>query len=215
MAIELPGELTWVMGLLGLNWPQVNEDQVREFAGHVRDFATNIDSTRRDVGDTVERMGEHYQAASYDLLVQRWAQMSSGHMAELVRVCHAAAAVMEVVADAIVAAKIAVIAELGFMAAEFVASQAAAVATLGLAEAGEAVLIEAGKKAVNAILQQVEQQIVGELMEAACGPLEQAVEQAVNGLVFKGVAAALGQLGDRCSIWSKVLRRVESGMEYQ
>lgn len=191
MAIELPDELVWVMNLIGVNWPQVNEDKVREFAGHVRQFASNIDSTHQAATGTVRQMAEHYQAASYEQLVERWAAMSSDHMNELVMVCNTSATVLDVAADAIVAAKLAVITELGIMAAEFVATQAAAVATLGAAEAAEALLIEATKRVVNALLQQLEQQIVGQLVEQALGPLEQVVERAVSGLVFQGVQAAL------------------------
>jgi hypothetical protein len=192
LAIELPDELVWVMNLLGINWPQVNEDQVREFGQHLKEFGSNVDGTHMAVTNTIQQMGQHYQADSYQVLVERWAKMSSDHMSELVQVCNAAATVMDVAADAIVAAKVAVIAELVAMAAEFVADQAAAVVTFGAAEAAEALLIQATKAIVNGILQQVEQQIVGELMEQACGPLEEAVERAISGMVFKGVEAALG-----------------------
>lgn len=187
----MPDELVWVMNLLGLNWPQVNEDSVREFAGHVRQFASNIDSTHQDATATIQQMSEHYEASSYEQLVERWSQMSSDHMTELVEVCNTVATVLDVAADAIVGAKLSVIAELGIMAAEFVADQAAAVVTLGAAEAAEVLLVEATKKIVNAVLQQVEQQIVGELIQQAVGPLEQVVERAVSGLVFQGVQAAL------------------------
>ncbi|GAA0667168.1 hypothetical protein GCM10010193_18450 [Kitasatospora atroaurantiaca] len=138
MAIELPSELIWVMDLLGLNWPQVNEDKVREFADHVRKFATNIDSTHETATATIRQMAEHYQADSYQQLVERWTKMSNDHMSEIVQICGTVATLLDVAADAIVAAKLAVITELGIMAAEFIAAQAAAVATLGVAEAAEA-----------------------------------------------------------------------------
>ena len=192
MAIELPGELVWVMNLLGLNWPQANEDKVREFAGHVRDFGTSVDSTHQAASDTIRKMGEHYQANSYEQLVATWSRMSDSHMTELVGACRVTAVALDLTADGIVAAKLSVITELGIMAAEFVADQAAAVVTLGAAEAAEALLVEATKKIVNAVLQQVEQQIIGELIEKAVGPLEQVVERALGGLVFRGLEAALG-----------------------
>src|SRR6202023_590649 len=113
----------------------------------------------------IQRMGEHYQANSYEQLVASWARMSNDHMRELVDACEVAAVALEVAADVIVGAKLSVITELGVMAAEFVADQAAAVVTLGAAEAAEALLIEATKKIVNAILQQLEQQIIGDLIE--------------------------------------------------
>lgn len=191
MAIELPGELVWVMNLLGLNWPQANEDKVREFGGHIRDFGRNLDGVHQSVTDTVQQIGQHYQADSYEQLLANWSRMSNDHMRELVEVCEIAAVAMEVAADGIIAAKLSVITELGIMAAEFVADQAAAVVTLGAAEAAEVLLVEATKKIVNALLKQLEQQLISQLMDATLGPLEAAVERAISGLVFKGVEAAL------------------------
>ncbi|MFJ1796139.1 WXG100-like domain-containing protein [Kitasatospora griseola] len=191
MAIELPGELVWVMDLLGFNWPEVNEDKVREFAGHVRQFATNVDSTHETASAIIRQMAEHYQADSYGQLVERWTAMSNSHMDEIVQVCGVVGTVLEVAADAIVAAKLAVITQLGIAAAELVAAAATAVATLGVSAAAEAALIEVTKRVVNQILQEVEQQIIGELVSRAIEPLEGVVERAVSGLVFKGVQAAL------------------------
>src|SRR2546421_8753996 len=120
VAIELPDGLVWVMDLLGLNWPQVNEDKVREFAGHVREFAANLEKSHGAASDSIKAMGEHYQAASYDQLVEKWSQMSSSHMTELVDVCNTAASVLDIAAVAIVGAKMAVIAGIIVMAAEFI-----------------------------------------------------------------------------------------------
>ncbi|MFD0329205.1 hypothetical protein ACFQZC_16045 [Streptacidiphilus monticola] len=117
-------------------------------------------------------------------------------MSELVQACEFTAAALEIAADGIVAMKLAVITELGIMAAEFVADQAAAVATLGAAEAAEALLIEATKKVVNGLIQTAEQELIGALINEAVGPLEQTVERALAGLAFKGVEAALGTPGD-------------------
>ncbi|MFB7666200.1 hypothetical protein ACFC1R_19965 [Kitasatospora sp. NPDC056138] len=192
MAIELPGELVWVMDLLGLNWPEVNEDSVRGYAGHVRDFATNIDRTHQEASATIQQMGEHYQAASYEQLVERWARMSSDHMDELVQVCNAAAVALEIAADVIIGAKVAVITELGIMAAEFVAAQAAAVVTLGAAEAAEALLVEATKRVVNALLQKLEDEVIGILVEKAVTPVEEAMERALGGMVFRAAEGGLG-----------------------
>lgn len=192
MAIELPDELVWVMNLIGVNWPQVNEDKVREFAGHVRTFAGNIDSSHQAATATVRQLAEHYDADSYRQLAARWTAMSSDHLTEMIQICGAVAVALEVAADAVVAAKTAVLVELGVLAAEFVADQAAAVLTFGAAEAAEVVLIEATKRVVNGILQELEGQLVADLTAKAVAPLETVVERALRGLVFEGVDAALG-----------------------
>ena len=191
MAIELPGELVWVMDLLGFNWPEVNEDKVREFADQVRQFATNIDSTHQTATAIIRQMSEHYQADSYQQLVDRWTKMSADHMDELVQVCNASAIVLEVAADAIIAAKLAVITQLGIAAAELAAATAASVATLGIAAAAEVALIEVQKRVINAIIREVEDQIVGMLVAQAVDPLVGVVERALTGLVFRGVEAAM------------------------
>jgi hypothetical protein len=109
----------------------------------------------------------------------------------MVEVCGAVAVALEVAADAVVAAKTAVLVELGVLAAEFVADQAAAVLTFGAAEAAEVVLIEATKRVVNGILQELEGRLVADLTAKAVAPLETVVERALRGLVFEGVQTAL------------------------
>jgi uncharacterized protein YukE len=193
MSVELPGEVVWLLNIIGVNWPNVDEDQVRAFGGHVRDFANNIDGTHQAASSTIQQMGSAYSGGSYEQLVATWARMSGDHMSELVDACHVVAEALDVAADAIVAAKVAAIAELVAMAASFVADQAAAVVTFGAAEAAEALIVEAGEKLVNGLIQQLEQQIMGQVITAAVEPLEQVVERALGGLVFKGLESALGE----------------------
>ncbi|MER5639610.1 hypothetical protein ABT095_21960 [Kitasatospora sp. NPDC002227] len=192
MSIELPSELVWVMNLLGLNWPDVDEDELRAWAGHVREFAAGLQGAHEDSHEMVQGLAESYQGASYEALVERWDRASREHHTVLIDCCGVLATGLELAADGIVVAKGAVIAELVAMAAEFAAEQAAAVATLGLAEAANVVIVEAGKRVVNAILQQIEQEIIGQLVSMAIEPFQAEIEKAVSGLVFEGVEKALG-----------------------
>ncbi|MFF4813743.1 hypothetical protein ACFY2K_04090 [Kitasatospora sp. NPDC001309] len=200
MAIELPGELVWVMDLLGLPWPSVNEDKVREFAGHVRKFASNVDHTHAAATATLQDMAQHYQAKSYEHMVARWSKMTQGHLHELVAVCNGSATALDVAADAVVAMKLAVIAELGVLAAEAVAGAVAAVATFGLATAVDAAVVAATRRAVSKMIKEAEEQIIAILITKATEPLQKEVEKAVKGLVFAGVKRALaGVDGDLVS----------------
>lgn len=192
MSIELPGEVSWFLGIIGIAWPVVDEDQVRVFAQHVRAFADNVDGTHQAASSTIRRMSSAYSGSSYEQLVATWARMSNSHMTELVDACHTVATAVDVAADAIVAAKMAAIGELAAMAASFIADQAAAVVTFGAAEAAEALIVEGAKKLVNALINQLEQHILGEVIGKAVAPLEQVVERALGGLVFQGLEAALG-----------------------
>ncbi|GAB2722538.1 WXG100 family type VII secretion target [Kitasatospora kifunensis] len=196
MAIELPDEVVSMLQFIGVNWPQVNEDKVREFATHVRTFANNVHDTHQDSTATVKQLSEVYQGASYDALIKRWAELSNSHMNDLVTACHTVADALDVAAGVIVGMKLQAIEELTVMAITFVADQAAAVATFGLAEAGLVLLEEAVTGVVNYLEQQLEQYIIGQVIEAAITPLAEVVGKAVSGLVYKGAEAAMGLPGD-------------------
>jgi uncharacterized protein YukE len=195
VAIELPGEVVSFLQFIGINWPQVNEDKVREFASHVREFANNVQETHQASTSTVQRIGEAYEGASYEALIAKWSQLSNSHMNEMIEACYAVATALDVAADVIVGMKAEAIAELVVMAAAFVADQAAAVATLGAAEAAVVLIEEAAKKLVNFLEQQLEQYIIGQVIEAAIDPLVEVVGRAVSGLVFQAAESALGVSG--------------------
>ncbi|WP_438489218.1 WXG100 family type VII secretion target [Streptomyces sp. S186] len=192
MAIELPEPVVTFLQFVGVNWPTVNEDKVREFASHVRDFAQKIDDTHKDSTSTIHQLQDVYQGASYEALLAKWGQLSDGHMTELVTACHTVATALDLAAETIVAMKVAAIAELVVLAITFVADQAAAAATLGIAEAAEALVVAAGKKVVSFLEQQLEQYIIGQVIEAAVDPLVEVVGKAVSGMVFQAAESALG-----------------------
>ncbi|WP_037605536.1 WXG100-like domain-containing protein [Streptacidiphilus rugosus] len=196
MAIELPGEVVSFLQFIGVNWPQINEDKVREFATHVREFAHNIEDTHQQATSTVQAMNQHYQGNSYELLVSKWAHLSQGHMSELLTACHVLADALDVGADYIVAMKLDCIAELGVLAASFVADQAAAVATLGLAEAAMALIVKAAETAVDFLEQQLIQYIIAQIVEAALTPLLGVVEKAVAGMSYSALEDMLGVTGN-------------------
>ncbi|MGW4381031.1 WXG100-like domain-containing protein [Kitasatospora sp. NPDC004531] len=195
MAIELPGEVVEFLSFIGINWPTVNEDKVREFGAHVREFAQNVESVHEQSTSTVRQLGQAYEGASYEALLAKWASLSESHLNELVRACHVVADALDVAADVIVAMKIETIGELVALAAAFIADQAAAVATLGAAEAAVILIEETAKRLINYLEQQLEQYIVGQVVEAAIGPLVDTVANAVQGLVFQAAEAALGVSG--------------------
>ncbi|MFE9425951.1 hypothetical protein ACFYNO_23660 [Kitasatospora sp. NPDC006697] len=195
MAIELPGPVVDFLAVIGVNWPQVNEDKVREFASHVRDFATNIDATHQQATSTIQAMGDAYQANSYELLVSKWAHLSQGHMSELLNACHVLATALDAAADFIVGLKVETIAELVVMAAAFVADQAAAAFTFGLSEAAVPLIIEGAEKLVEALEQQLVQYIIAQVLEVALTPLLGLIEKAVGGLSYEALEDTLDAAG--------------------
>ena len=183
MAVDdLPGPVVTFLNVIGVPWPYLNEDDVRHFATMVRQFGQSVQQTHQDATETIGNFAQAYQGAATQRMQAGWAQLSERHVQELVEGCAILADALDVGAEVIVAQKLEAIAELVAMAATFVADQAAAVATLGLAEAAVPVIIEAGKALLETLKQQIIQYIVGEIIEAAAKPLFAKIEAAVSGL---------------------------------
>jgi uncharacterized protein YukE len=207
LAIELPEAVDKLLGVIGINFPEVNEDHVRELGSHVREFAQNVGQVHQDATDTINRMGEAYQGASYELLVQRWGEMSSQHMTELQEACSVVGTAMDVAADFIVAQKVAAIAELAVLAATFIADQAAAAVTFGLSELALPAIELGARKLCDYLEQQLTQYVIGKVIEAAINPLADVVDKAVSGFVFQAAQSALGAGGSGGSVGSSFMMR--------
>jgi hypothetical protein len=191
MSINLPEEVVWVFNMLGLPWPDIDEDQLREHASHLREYAGSLADTHESAFADIKSLSASYAGPSYDVLAERWAHFSSTHINEIVEVCRGFATALEVAADAVVTAKGAVIAALVAMAAEVVADQGAAVVTFGASEALIPGIVAATRAIVKAALDQLEQQLISMALEAAIGPLEDKIQNAIENMVLQGVEAAL------------------------
>ena len=192
MGIVLPGPVDDFLSFIGISWPNVDEDKVREFGQHVTTFGQSLQATHADASGTVQQLGQAYQGAGYEQLLATWGAKSDSHMSELITGCQLVGEAMDIAADVIVGMKVAAIAELVVLAAEFIADQAAAVATLGLAEAALALIELQGRQIVKFLEQELLNYVAGQVIEAAVGPLIEKVAKAISGMVYQGVADALG-----------------------
>ena len=192
-ADDLPGPVVTFLNVLGIDWPYLNEDQVYEFSRLVREFGQAVEQTHQDATATVANFADAYKGSSTQALQSGWSKLSGTHVTEIVDGCGILADALEVMAGFVIAQKAEAVVQLVAMAAEFVADQAAAVATFGLAEAAVPVIIEAGKALMDTLKQQIVQAIVGDVIEAAAKPLFAKVESMVAGLDWS--ASATGSIG--------------------
>lgn len=191
MSLDLPPQLEWAISLIGLPWPSIEEDQLREYATHLRTFASSLAATHGDARGTVLALSADNFGESIDAVVDRWGYASSAHLQNLVDACHGFADALDVTADGVFTAKVGIIGALAVMAAEFVADQAAAVATFGVAEFATVAIVGTTRWIVKGFLNQLEQVVIAEALQIALTPLENKLEEAVKGLALHGVEAAL------------------------
>lgn len=199
-ADDLPAPVVTFLNVIGIDWPYIDEDQIRQFATMVREFGQAVERTHQDATATVQRLAQAYQGTSTKRLQHGWTDLSARHVDEVVDGCRILAEALDVGADVVVAQKAEAVIQLGIMAAEFVADQAASVATLGLAEAAVPVIIAAGKALVETLKQQIIQTIMGDVIEAAAKPLFAKIEQMVSGLDWSNAPSDGYGVGEGFSI---------------
>ena len=191
MAIdELPLPVVNFLNVIGVEWPYIDEETVMQFASLVREFGQAVQQTHQDATDAVHRIAQAHQGASTARMKSGWAQLSARHVTEIVDGCEVLAVALEAWAGYIVVQKGVAIAELVSMAAAFFADQAAAVATLGIAEAAVPLIIAGARKLAESLIEDLNQYVQGKIIEAAAKPLFAKVESALSGLDWSQAGAS-------------------------
>jgi hypothetical protein len=189
VSINLPHWLAEVVNLLGFNWPEIDEDQLRDAAKGLRQYADKCQQSHDITHGVVNGdLQQAYAAQSYTALAQVWAQQSQGHMSTLIEACRMLADGLEVAAVGVEGMKDACLVQLGIAAGELLVDTGAAVFTLGLSEAAAAAEIELQNRLLGGILQRFEQEVIGQLVGGLVGPLKERIDAAVEKLVFDEVA---------------------------
>lgn len=201
MAVDdLPMPVVNFLNVIGVEWPYINEDSISQFASLVREFGQAVERTHQDATATVAKIAEAHQGASTRQMVSGWAELSSRHVTEIVDGSVIVADALEAWAGYIVVQKLEAIAQLVEMAVEFFADQAASVATFGIAEAALPLIIEAGQKVGQSLIQDLEQYVLGKVIEAALKPFMAKVQSLLSGLDWGTTSPAGSGVGEGFSV---------------
>ena len=210
MALDPPWEVVTLLNFIGIKWPMINEDTVRDVATMIQSFSSDVQNTHQDMTNQIHTMSEAYEGASYEALVEQWQSRSNTHMTELMDVCQAIVDALNAFADYIMLQKGEAIVQLLVLAGTFLAAQAAAPFTFGLSEVADLGLDELADQAINLLKQMVIQYIEGEVIQKAFGLLAPAVERAVEGWVFNfvdgGAPSGGGKVGELIKIDGPLLK---------
>ncbi|MDX2709773.1 hypothetical protein PV350_44280 [Streptomyces sp. PA03-6a] len=192
MGVVLPDELAYVLDLIGIAWPNVDEDDYREMATSLRDFADDIDGGAMDAHTAVQELLGANAGAAMDAFEAHWGKVKGTHLANLAEAARMGAMALDGVAIAIEVAKVAAIVQLGILAAEIVATIASAPFTLGLSSFAGAAATQATRMIVKKIFREVINQVVDQLMSIATAPIYAALESMAADLIIQVGSNALG-----------------------
>lgn len=183
MAIDdLPLPVVNFLNVVGVPWPYVNEDTVSQFASLVRGFGQAVQTTHQDATQAVTGVAQAYRSVASERMLNGWQKLSDQHVNEILAGCAVLADALDVAAGYIMTQKAEALATLVEMAAAFVADQAAAVVTFGIAEAAVPLIIEGAEKLMDSLIMDLEQYLITMVAEAALKPLFAKVDAAAAGL---------------------------------
>ncbi|KAA6436215.1 hypothetical protein FQ330_02025 [Agrococcus sediminis] len=198
MAMNLPGELVWVLDMLGYDWPPLDEDEMRRAASIMRQFKDDVEGTV-EVAETRVKTGvaTALTGQASTSFANAWDTDRATNIQQLVDALDPVAGGIEVGADAVVALKVKVIAELVITAAQIAAAAASAIITLGASAAASAAIIALRKKALdvltNIAVDQLAQQLLPLIIEPLQGPMMDGITAMLEAELVEG---AIGDVSE-------------------
>ncbi|MFE3884677.1 YwqJ-related putative deaminase [Streptomyces lydicus] len=193
MGVVLPGWADEVLDIIGVSWPNVDEDDYRAMADAMREFADDIDSGSNEAHQAIQGLVSSAGGSlAVEALNTHWGKINGTHLKNLGECGRLAAKALDGVALLIEGAKLGAIVQLGILAAEVIAAQAAAPFTLGLSEIGALAGTQVTRLAVRRIFKEVCQQVADQVVSIALTPVEEALGAMVGDLVVQLGANALG-----------------------
>ncbi|MCK1797043.1 hypothetical protein MTQ01_13655 [Streptomyces sp. XM4193] len=192
MGVVLPDWADEVLDLIGIAWPNVDEDDFREMATAMREFATALETGGAEAQQAVNAFLESSSSPAIDAFGTHWNKINGRHLANLAQATQLAATAAEIAAYLITAAKIAALVQLAILAAQLIAAAAAAPFTLGLSSLGGAAAVQATRMVVKQLLKEALRAIVEQVAAMALGPAFEALGSMAGDLAIQGAATALG-----------------------
>ena len=208
MGMMLPNDLIWIMDKLGLEWPDIDEDEVRKAADYVRGYRGDMEilvqtADRRINGDLAAGM----RGQAGDAHVAGWNRNRSENVQQLLDVLGPAATGIDIAADIVLALKIKVIVDVTATLIQLVPLLAAGPFGAG----GAALLILARKKLFSMAMEATLEQVIDEVLPLALDPLAEQVPGLVMALLDAPVVE--GVIGDTDEFYADLVLLDETASE--
>ncbi|WP_150247153.1 PE-PGRS family protein [Streptomyces albofaciens] len=190
MALTLPGEVVWVLDLLGYSWPEADEDKLMECGRAWLEFAAQVGRTDGRGGSAVREVVSANSGEAVSRFSETWERFSDGPGSYLPDAQVAANVIgvgFEVAAGAVFAAKAEVIVQLVVLAVELISAQAAAPFTLGLSEVGALGVTQVTRLAVRRLLDTLKREVVEAITTTMAEAAEKGTKEIASDFMKKQV----------------------------
>ncbi|MFI0235811.1 nucleic acid/nucleotide deaminase domain-containing protein [Streptomyces sp. NPDC016845] len=199
MGYTIPGWLDDVLDFIGINFPNVDEDDYREMATAMREFADKFEGHGGDAHKAFSRILSSSEGWAVDSMEKHWGKIKASHLEKVPELARLFADACDVLADIIFGMKTKAEIELGVMAASVGISAGLAVVTGGLSALIGAAEVAAMRRLVKRIIDEAVDRIIDEVLAKITEPINAKLEALVEDMVLdlaEGAFSAQTGAGD-------------------
>ncbi|MFG7946300.1 RHS repeat-associated core domain-containing protein [Streptomyces cacaoi] len=191
MGYTVPDGVDTMLDVVGVGWPNIDEDAYRDMADALREFAEDADEDRHQAHQHIQRLISSGKSEALDALDMHWTKVG-GKYRDLGKAARLIAGALDAVADIIVARKAAAVAELADLCATIGITLALAPVTSGLSTLLAAGKVAATRAAFKRILKEMAEAAVEEVVAILTEPAVAALENVVADLALGVVTDVAG-----------------------
>ncbi|MER5554685.1 DUF6531 domain-containing protein [Streptomyces sp. NPDC002793] len=184
MGYTIPEGVDTMLDVVGVGWPNVDEDAYRDMADALREFGDDADDDAYAAYQHIQRLLASGRSESLTALDRHWSKVQGKHK-DLAKAARLVAGALDRVADIIVARKIAAVAELADLCATVGITLAFAPVTAGLSALLAGAKIAATRIAFKRILKEMAEAAVSEIVATLTEPAVAAIENIVADLAVQ------------------------------
>ncbi|MFE0738637.1 DUF6531 domain-containing protein [Streptomyces sp. NPDC058855] len=192
MAVTVPDWADTLLDLVGVNWPNVDEDAYREMADALREFADDLADDGQLANNHMERLLSSGHGEAMDALNKHWGKVKGKHLNDMISAARTIAGALDLAAGAIETMKWKAVAELGVLAGQTGLALALIPVTGGLSALLGAGAIAFTKKQLLKLITGAMEEAVGHIVSVMTEPAVAALENMAADLAVQLGANALG-----------------------
>ncbi|MEU2232235.1 RHS repeat-associated core domain-containing protein [Streptomyces vietnamensis] len=192
MAVTVPDWADTLLDLVGVNWPNVDEDAYREMADALREFADDLADDGQLANNHMERLLSSGHGEAMDALNEHWTKVKGKHLKDMVSAARTIADALDMAAGAIEVMKGKALVELGVLAGQAGLAMALIPVTGGLSALLGAGAIAFTKKQLLKLITAAMEEAVGHIVSVMTEPVVSALENMAADLVVQVSMDALG-----------------------
>ncbi|MFI1659463.1 YwqJ-related putative deaminase [Streptomyces sp. NPDC020472] len=192
MAVTVPDWADTLLDLIGVAWPNVDEDAYREMADALREFADDLEDDGQLANNHFERLLSSGQGEAIDALDEHWQKVKGKHFKDIAGAARTIAGGLDLAAGAVEGMKLAALVQLGYLASEAGIALSLIPVTGGLSALIGAGAMRATQEVVKRLIKECVEEAVGYVVSALTEPAVAALEGMAADLVVQLGAMAIG-----------------------